>query len=228
MEAGYANSASWEGYTQLISNTATDPKTSKPLTAGYCMNEDKLAGQGVAIKIARGSVPEKGNVLQLEYALVKDPNRGPTGDKTHRINYDISLLDCGPEYADISDFSATTQQHLEKVEQCPGYNSGLSLTFNNDTEAENCPPTFCNGVDKCYMAYLWDRTRMGESSLSCETEYWGNMTLDLCVGMASEQILGCVMGCNGRADMTDANKCTETRKVWEISGSRRRITCPVG
>jgi len=185
MEAGYANNATWEGYEQLTSNTAKDDKTGKPLTAGYCVSEDKLAGQGVAIKIAREPIPEKGKVLQFEYALVKDPNRG---DKTHRINYDVSLLDCGPEHADITDSTASAEQLQEKFDHCPGYDGGLAVTFTNDTKGQNCPTTYCNGVDKCFMTYIWERTRQGESSLSCEEEYWGDMVLDLCVERAGEEV----------------------------------------
>jgi hypothetical protein len=193
METAFDLNADWikdadvTTYKQLVSTKKKDDQ-GRWLTSGWCIPEDKLAGQGVAIKIAKGDAPVQGTLLQLEYALVKDPNRvdpnNGVRDDFHRINYDVSLLDCGIERANQSDFNPTPEMLQEKFEMCPGYKGGLSLTFDNDTKSENCPPTFCSADKTCLMAYLWDRTRKGESSLSCEKEYKGNMILNLCVGNA--------------------------------------------
>ncbi|KAF2688037.1 hypothetical protein K458DRAFT_467651 [Lentithecium fluviatile CBS 122367] len=85
----------------------------------HCTAEDKLAGQGVALKFTKREVLAEGSILQVEYALVMDPNRGPPpGDPFHRIRYDVSLLDCGPEY-NVSDFNATQTQHEERSATAP-------------------------------------------------------------------------------------------------------------
>jgi hypothetical protein len=167
------------GYQVLINPLPTEPNNL------YCIAEDKLAGQGISVKIAKTDLPS-GDILQLEYAIVMDPNRG---DTFQRMNYDVSLLNCAAR-DNITDFSATTADHDEKIALCPGYDGGLSLTFDNDTQTENCPPTYCDGKDKCLMAYMWDKTRQGESSLGCEREYFGNMTLNLCVGNAADEFAG--------------------------------------
>jgi hypothetical protein len=80
----------------------TEPwRTTCPLlTTGlptYCDIEDKLRGQGVSMKVqwedaSPPNVSEAINILQVEYALVKNPMRG---DTFLRLDYDISLLDCG-------------------------------------------------------------------------------------------------------------------------------------
>jgi hypothetical protein len=174
------------GFQWLVSNKML-PGTNKPYVAGYCIPEDKLAGQGVAIKITNSTIPEAGKIIQLEYTLVQDFTRH---DTYHRFNYDVSLLDCGPVYDNYTDYNATGTMLQEKFDHCPGYKGGLSVTFSNDTaEHTNCPPTFCSADQKCWMAYMWDKTRHGEPSLSCEREYWGDMTLNLCVGNAQNKTI---------------------------------------
>ncbi|KAH3969207.1 hypothetical protein HBI52_015670 [Parastagonospora nodorum] len=78
-----------ETYTEPYRTTcAIYVNSTKP---SYCWPEDKLGGQGISIKI---SADEHNftNILQFEYALVRNPLRG---DSYRRLDYDISLLDCG-------------------------------------------------------------------------------------------------------------------------------------
>ncbi|CAO2654148.1 Nn.00g108810.m01.CDS01 [Neocucurbitaria sp. VM-36] len=99
---------------------------------GYCWDYDKLRGQGVSIKVSNNqSVAE--DVLQFE------------------LYYDVSLLDCGkvanyaanygfdltdPNHRTITDASSTDDDHKAKVEKCPGYKGGLTVTFPSDTIGE--------------------------------------------------------------------------------------------
>ncbi|KAF1963547.1 hypothetical protein CC80DRAFT_370740, partial [Byssothecium circinans] len=106
----------------------TCPRINNNIETMYCAPEDKLAGQGVAFKLATTNISAP-DILQIEYALVKDPERGgPPGDTFHRLNYDVSLLDCGSR-DNISDFNATPQQYKDKADACPGFQGGLSVTF---------------------------------------------------------------------------------------------------
>jgi hypothetical protein len=166
-------------------------------TKGYCWSHDKLAGQGVSMKISNDNTTN--DILQVEYALVKNPMRGPDGDTIHRLHYDISLLDCArPEmYVDvykannatdprnvteINDVQATVADHMIKAQKCPGYQQGIAVTFSNDTKGAICEPIKCDGVNKCKGIYLFDRTRKDEPSKECAQEYRGNMVVDLCAG----------------------------------------------
>ncbi|KAF2012237.1 hypothetical protein BU24DRAFT_485645 [Aaosphaeria arxii CBS 175.79] len=144
----------------------------------YCADEDKLAGQGISMKFGRTTDAAAGGILQFEYALVQDPVRG---DDFHRLNYDVSLLDCGTIQSGVVDANATKIQHTDKVDNCPGYDGGVAVTFLHDGgNATNCAPIYCNGEEPCKMIYTWDRTRQGEASLACEREYRGDMRVDLC------------------------------------------------
>jgi hypothetical protein len=60
-------------------------------TKGYCWSMDKLYGQGVALKISKNATIQS-DIFQFEYALIKNPN---TTDTFQRLEYDVSLLDCG-------------------------------------------------------------------------------------------------------------------------------------
>jgi hypothetical protein len=110
----------------------------------YCLFMDKVAGQGVAIKISRNENVPSGDVFQFEYALVKEPKRAGVGDKFYRMNYDISLLDCARAY-DVTDVSDTGVQHAEKMKTCPEYGNGVAVSFDKDPDTTNCPPIYCAG-----------------------------------------------------------------------------------
>jgi hypothetical protein len=157
-------------------------------TKGYCQTYDTLYGQGVAMKIARNDTGT--DILQVEYSLVKDPMRVPPST-FQRLEFDISLLDCGDPHKNpnafggnvgVTDVSATTENHQIKVDRCPGYQNGISVTFPNDPQAKKCRPIKCDGLTTCMSIYTFDRTRPGEPSHSCEEEYRGNMVVDLCAG----------------------------------------------
>ena len=148
----------------------------------YCVVDDKVAGQGVSIKVFKGNEPT--NVFQMEYALVKNPARGPHGDDFVRLNYDVSLLDCG-RVDDVTDCGATPDDHTKKVAACAGYKDGVAVTFKaqngSDVDAGLCMPIYCDGTKKCAAIYTWDRTRDGEASMACNQEFKGDMHVDLCV-----------------------------------------------
>ncbi|KAF1848571.1 uncharacterized protein K460DRAFT_334845 [Cucurbitaria berberidis CBS 394.84] len=161
-------------------------------TEGYCWDHDKLRGQGVAIKISNNQ-SLAGDISQFEYALIQNPLDNTT---YHKLNYDVSLLDCakvatyagfyGLDLADsnhriITDASSSDQDHTLKVEKCPGYNTGLALTFPSDKSGERCKPIHCDGKKKCQV-YYFDWTRNGEPSMACTAAYKGDMVLDLCIG----------------------------------------------
>ncbi|PSN64489.1 hypothetical protein BS50DRAFT_498484 [Corynespora cassiicola Philippines] len=153
--------------------------------AWYHEGMDKLAGQGISMKIANETGGN--NVFQFEYALVQDPFRG---DSFLRMNYDVSLLDCAnPEpLRHISDANATDADHTLKLQGCPGYENGVAVTFTNDPKGDNCAPFYCSGQKKCMLIYTWDRTREGEASMACEKDaYKGDMVVDLCVGGNAER-----------------------------------------
>ncbi|KAF1979736.1 hypothetical protein BU23DRAFT_594918 [Bimuria novae-zelandiae CBS 107.79] len=57
--------------------------------------------------------------------------------------------------------------HQEKLKLCPGYDGGLST---------------------CLMIYTFDRTRPQESSFTCEKEYHGDLTLDLCANHGDAKV----------------------------------------
>ncbi|KAF2730078.1 hypothetical protein EJ04DRAFT_414398, partial [Polyplosphaeria fusca] len=150
----------------------------------YCADEDKLAGQGISVKISR-TVDQK-NPTQLEYALKKS-NELNQSDPTafYRLWFDISMLDCAsPPSQDtaFTDDNASQDEHQLKVDTCPGYQGGVGLTWDNDQKG--CQPLFDDGTFRNYFnqLYMWDRTHPGayEASLGCASEYKGNMTFDLC------------------------------------------------
>lgn len=135
----------------------------------------------------------------MEYALYRNP---ATGDAFKRLYYDVSLLDCAnPRVMDltgqgfvgggeITDFNATAGMHAQKLALCPGYEGGVSVTFSGDENGEVCPPIYCDGVEKCFMIYTFDRTRPQESSFTCEKEYRGDLRLDLCAERGDEVVKG--------------------------------------
>jgi hypothetical protein len=56
----------------------------------------------------------------------------------------------------------------------------VAMTFSGDKEGAVCPPIYCDSKSKCFMIYTFDRTRRQESTFTCEKEYFGDLTLDLC------------------------------------------------
>ncbi|PVI07475.1 hypothetical protein DM02DRAFT_327421 [Periconia macrospinosa] len=142
----------------------------------YCPGEDKLGGQGVSMKIA-ASNDTWTHVTQIEYSLVKNTDRK---DNFYRLNYDISLLDCGIPKWNTSDATATSAEHQLKLDKCPGYQGGISVNFDSDPNHENCMPLQCDGKQRCPQMYFWDRTRGGEASVECSREYRGDMRVELC------------------------------------------------
>ncbi|KAF2711556.1 hypothetical protein K504DRAFT_335360, partial [Pleomassaria siparia CBS 279.74] len=162
-----------ENYTEAY--RINPPDVSRFEKEKYCYPWDKAAGQGIAVKVSKTEAIAP-DILQFEYALVKDPRRR---DTFYRMNYDISLLDCA-SVANATDVSGTTAQHDDKVAKCPGYNNGVAVTFDADPEAKMCTPVYCDGQEKCPMIYTWDRTRENEMSLACNGPYTGNMIVDLC------------------------------------------------
>jgi hypothetical protein len=169
---------------------------------GYCSELDKLQGQGVSLKISKSNSAFS-EITQIEYALVQNLQRN---DTFHRLDCDVSLLDCADpavhphaftaqdtgglrNVAKITDFTATTADHGAKVEMCPGYRDGVNVTFPNDPKKEKCPKTIqCDGSAICLGIYNFDRTRQGESSLACEQKYRGDMVVDLCGGRVNTMV----------------------------------------
>jgi hypothetical protein len=150
----------------------------------YCANEDKVAGQGISVKIA--STPGSNNIFQFEYALLQDPARGESGDKFRRLNYDVSLLDCAAptDCRNITDVCATPEEQERKAAGCPGYQEGLAVWLDTWEKAfaAKCPPMYCTGKQTCMDIYTWDRTRIDEASVACDAEFKGDLHVDLCVG----------------------------------------------
>lgn len=157
-------------------------------TWGYCWDHDKLRGQGISLKLSKNNTVAS-DILQLEYALVMNPLRG---DTFNRFEYDVSLLDCGDPVWNkeayggagrgvITDGDATTADHDIKLDSCPGYSGGLSVTFDPDPGPAVCPSIKCTGEKLCDQIYFFDRTRKSEPSMACTKEYKGNMVLDLCL-----------------------------------------------
>lgn len=151
------------------------------ITTGYCLDHDKLRGQGVSIKVSNNA--RITDILQLEYALVQNPLQNATYPQ---LTYDVSLLDCADPGLDSSttDATATTADQQDKVTTCPGYQNGLSVTFDPDPGAHVCKPIYCTGNESpvCTQIYNFDRTRKEEATMMCTNKYEGNMILDLCVG----------------------------------------------
>jgi hypothetical protein len=155
---------------------------------GYCSTYDTLYGQGVSMKIGRTNISTE--ILQIEYALVKNPMRVPPAT-FQRLEYDISLLDCGDPHVmpnafggqvAITDALATPDNHKVKVDNCPGYQNGISVSFPAQPRGQKCKSINCDGKSKCSDIYTFDRTRPEEASFSCEEEYKGDMVVDLCAG----------------------------------------------
>jgi hypothetical protein len=153
-------------------------------TKGYCWSMDKLYGQGVALKISKNATIQS-DIFQFEYALIKNPN---TTDTFQRLEYDVSLLDCGNPLKDPSaygnktdliDISATEADYRVKVARCPGFKGGISVGFPAD-KGGLCPRITCDGKGKCVDVYNFDRTREKEPSKHCEGEYVGDTVVALC------------------------------------------------
>lgn len=83
-------------------------------------------------------------------------------------------------HRNITDTDATSEDHSAKLKKYPGYESGLAVSFTADPNGENCEPIRCDGSVLCPDMYYFDRTRTGEPSKECKTEYKGNLILDLC------------------------------------------------
>jgi hypothetical protein len=165
----------------------------------YCADYDKLRGQGVSLKIFTAANPSE--VLQFEYALVQNPlDELPY----HRLNYDVSLLDCADpldhaslygidfsaeNHREITDQSMSAEDRKHKVNLCPGYKGGLRVAFKAEEgwDGDVCEPIDCNEEDWCKI-YFFQRTRDGEPSLSCAGEFRGDMVLDLCAANAGGDV----------------------------------------
>jgi hypothetical protein len=141
-----------------------------------CKTTGQLAGAGVSIKFM-DETQNVSNMLQLEYTLISNPNRG---DDFLRLDYDISLLDCA-RIDNVTDAMAMKSKQLNnhKVSGCPGYQNGLALWYDDSTI---CRPVYCDGLSYCDGIYNYDRTRIGEMSLACDQPYDGDMHFELCVG----------------------------------------------
>jgi len=159
----------------------------------YCADQDKLRGQGISLKIVNPAKPDE--ATQFEYALVQNPLDNAS---YHRLNYDISLLDCadpqdhaslyGINFNDtnhrtIDDLNMSDEDRKHKVDMCPGYGNGLQVSFKakEGCDGDVCPPIECNGEEWCKI-YYFERTRTNEPSLMCTGEFRGDMVLDLCAG----------------------------------------------
>jgi hypothetical protein len=206
-------------YTEPFRLTCPLPADNANAT-GYCADHDKLYAQGPSMKVslADAAPPKAGepiNILQVEYALVKNPFRG---DKFWRLDYDISLLDCAnpmnypdiysvnlpqpvavaglpapsqvpytPSFRNVStltDVAATVKDHEFKIDKCPGYVNGVTVSFPGDTEKKKCQTIDCDGKSTCMSIYTFDRTREGEPSKACREEYRGDMVVHLCARSA--------------------------------------------
>jgi hypothetical protein len=203
-----------ETYTEPYRSTCAIPLNN---TRGYCWAEDKLYGQGVSLKISENDTVD-GDITQVEYALVDDPHRPDHGfmrlefdvslldcanpmlyPQIYKVNVPIPPGAAATQPSDIvhhaewrnvtelTDQSASDTDHNFKVEKCPGYQSGVTLTFPNDT-AGICPPIKCDGVNKCFDIYTFDRTREGEASKSCTKEYKGDTVVDFCAGNKGKKL----------------------------------------
>lgn len=142
-------------------------------TLEYCPDEDKVTAQGVSIKISKNESID-GDITQFEYFLAQNP-----GDSFRKLYYDIALIDCATNRS-IKDVEATDQDHDAK-KKCPGYEGGIGITFNNDTETKKCPPVYCNGEQKCLSNYTFEWTQRQEANKWCEEEYYGDLHVTLCV-----------------------------------------------
>jgi hypothetical protein len=139
----------------------------------------KLQGQGISIKLTQSPKDYANNVLQLEYALIQNPNRPGT---IKRISYDVSLLDCAKPHGDhinVTDAQSSVQLdwNQKKIDGCPGYQGGLALYFDN---SKICRPIYCDGVGYCDSIYDYDRTRQYETSFECGGEYKGPLWFETC------------------------------------------------
>jgi hypothetical protein len=194
-------------YTEPYRSTCASPNNA---TTGYCASHDTLYGQGVSIKISSTNTNASfgGDITQFEYALVKDPKRVPPST-FERLEYDVSLLDCANPFVypklfkvnippaagaaneenagwrdatALTDTSASVDDHKIKVQKCPGYQGGIGVSFPEDKKGV-CKAIGCDGREKCFEIYTFDRTREGEASLSCGEEYRGDTVVELCKGM---------------------------------------------
>jgi hypothetical protein len=153
----------------------TCPKMNE--THEYCPEADKAAGQGVSFKISRDQELATDHT-QFEYALLQNPH---DGDTARRLRYDVSLLDCG-RISGIKDIEATDEHHRDKLEHCPGYRGGVQVWFSSDSDEKICKRISCDSKTKCLSIYTWEWTRREEASLECESDYHGDVHVELCAG----------------------------------------------
>jgi hypothetical protein len=192
-------------YTEPYRSTCASPDNA---TTGYCASHDTLYGQGISIKISSTNASFGGDITQFEYALIEDPQRVPPST-FERLEYDVSLLDCANPFVypklfkvnvppaagaanegnagwrnatALTDTSASEEDHEIKVQKCPGYRGGIGVSFPEDRKGV-CKAIRCDGREKCFEIYTFDRTREGEASLSCGEEYRGDTVVELCKGM---------------------------------------------
>lgn len=168
-----ANSSHQEPYRE----TCPKPSSHNLMTpTPTCPSLNKMEGQAISMKISKDKDgPE--SILQLEYALLKNPERG---DKFPRLDYDISLLNCAQiENVTEVQAKADTSLNQKKIEGCPGYQKGFALWT---SRTDICRPIYCDGESYCDAIYNYERTRTGETSFACDEEYKGDLNFELCVG----------------------------------------------
>ncbi|KNG50716.1 autoinducer 2 sensor kinase phosphatase luxq [Stemphylium lycopersici] len=150
-------------------------------STGYNAATDKLWGQGISLKIYWADRPGDMNHTQFEYGL----NNNPKNNLLYpELWYDVSLLDCGhAEKPSTLDYNATELDWQRKMEQCPGYQGGLTVRFEEacGSSADSCEEIDCAG--ECSDVYNFDRSRELEPTKQCAKEYKGNVMLNLCAGV---------------------------------------------
>jgi hypothetical protein len=152
----------------------------KYITDPYWADMHKMRGQGVSLKIANTTHPNK--VMQLEYALVDGI-----------LYYDESGLDCADpakhsklyNNRTLTDQNILTQDMQDKIDMCPGLQNGykLGLKGRQGYDTSFCEPVVCDGLPgtKCSM-YYFGRTYTDEPSKTCRGAFRGDMVMDLCAG----------------------------------------------
>lgn len=177
-----AGSSYHEAYRQSCPKPSAHASTIPPPT---CKSLGKMEGQAVSIKISNTTEgPE--NIIQLEYALIKNPERH---DTFIRLDYDVSLLNCA-QIAGLSEKEVAADPELtrKKFAECPAIQAGLALWFDN---TDLCRPIYCDGQTYCDGIYNYSPSEPGEDSFACHQEYKGNMYFEMCVGKGDGYVYLC-------------------------------------
>jgi hypothetical protein len=147
-----------ENYTEYLHITPLAANSCK----GYAYDWDKQYGHGVSIKSSYTQEPA-GNVSQFEYAL---SNNSQNDHTYYEIYYDASYIDCGALLnVATTDFTATDADYAAKVRWCPGYQGGVSITFESDVvDTGVCEEVYCE--NECRDVYMFDRSREMKPSKS--------------------------------------------------------------